>query len=328
MTLVARPFCLPRTAKHDARRAFISFSELLLLLAILAVLALLLIPAVHKARAAVQRAACQNNLRQLGTALLAFHDQNGVFPASGGYRGEAAYLVELSPTEGPCGGGCRWGVGHPGRGPEDQPGSWAYSLWPFLDPAAAAGAGAGPHAGAGVALPVLLCPGRGRSSLQAVAASDPVYAGLRYASHPAAAGPWGKSDFAGNGLVLPQRGAALLRIASIGNGLSHTVLMGEKALDPQAYESGGWHWDAPVFAGGPAHSRTGTRVLRDQIDPERSPAGAFANAWGSPHAGGAHFLFADGSVRVLRHGVSGPALLRLLSPGGCSARAGTLLCQQ
>jgi prepilin-type processing-associated H-X9-DG protein len=298
------------TASGPPRRAF-SMVELLLVLGIAAVLLLLFVPAVQKAREGAARAACQNNLRHLGAALLRFHDQKGVFPTAGGYHGEPDYLVQTGPAGGPWGDGCRAGVGYPGRLPDEQPGSWAYSVWPYLDPNADRSA---PSGGRGVGLPVLLCPARGRPALQTVPDRDPVYADFRYAAFPEGGGSWGKTDYACNGLALPPRGAGLLRIAGMGDGLASTVLVGEKALDPQAYATGGWHWDGPAFAGGLGTSRTGTLVVRDQADPERSPTGLFANNWGSAHPCGGHFLFADGSVRVRAHGSGGATLLWLMTP--------------
>ncbi len=63
-----------------SKRNGFTLIELLVVIAIIGLLAALLLPALGAVMASVRRSQCANNLRQIGVAMLAYHQTDGVMP--------------------------------------------------------------------------------------------------------------------------------------------------------------------------------------------------------------------------------------------------------
>jgi hypothetical protein len=291
---------VPISRIRSPRRG-LSALELLVVVGIIGVVVGLLLPAVQSVRESAARTQCANNLKQIGLATLCFHDACGCLPTNGGFPpGQPFNLETNEPGE-----SYDWGFGDPTRAGIDQPGSWAFSVLPYLDQEAA-------YKGTdyGTLLKVYLCPTRGRESPQTAPAKDPgpVFVGWTYET--AGRNPWSKTDYATNAAVVLNRGQ-LMTLVRITDGTSKTILAGEKSMDPRAYNTGGWGWDEPVFTGGSSGtSRSGTLVNRD------APGVVFEYNWGTPHTDICQFLFADGSVHPISTSIPESTMHALLTPQG------------
>jgi prepilin-type N-terminal cleavage/methylation domain-containing protein/prepilin-type processing-associated H-X9-DG protein len=94
-----------------ARRTAFTLVELLVVIAIIGTLIALLLPAIQSAREAARRLQCNNNLKQIGLALHAYHNSYNQFPS--GYRST---------------------VGSNGLADDKGPGwGWAAYILPFME---------------------------------------------------------------------------------------------------------------------------------------------------------------------------------------------------
>ncbi len=123
---------------HPCRRA-LTLLELLLVLAGIALLVGLLIPAIQSVRSAASRLRCASNLRQIGLALQQHHDATQVFPSNGGWDGHQSILasngasIHTTVLESTFSLLFTWGVGVPALSPQEQTGSWAYAILPYVE---------------------------------------------------------------------------------------------------------------------------------------------------------------------------------------------------
>ena len=153
---------------------------------------------------------------------------------------------------------------------------------------------------------LFICPSR-RAAVAQLAQNDAL------ATYSGSGWKWGKTDYAANAFVCPNRPLPLLSMAAITDGTSHTILAGEKAIDPNVYAAGSWYWDEPFFLGGSdSTSRKGSGLVIDR----RGDYAAARENWGSPHPAGSQFLFADGSVHLIAWGTSPQTVQALMTPNG------------
>jgi prepilin-type N-terminal cleavage/methylation domain-containing protein/prepilin-type processing-associated H-X9-DG protein len=294
------------TRTSRPRRAF-SLVEVVVVIAILALLSGLVVAAVQRVRESAAKASCSNNLRQIALAAHQYHDQFKALPPG---------------TRSPA-------------GPDPMPFvSWQAQILPFLDQpdlwhltVAAFRSEPDflrnpPHAGLSTPLRIYGCPSDPRAATAPVLADGIARALTSYQ------GSEGTRASRQDGVLFLD---SKIRLADISDGASSTLLAGERPPSPD-FLFGWWYAGWGQDRDGEGDAVLGVRTLNRQDKYPSCPVGPYHFQQGdlknlcdtfhfwSPHPGGAHFLFADGSVHFLRYSAD-PILPALATRAGGEAVA-------
>lgn len=295
------------TSGRDARvpRWAFTLIELLVVIAIISVLMGMLLPAVQKAREAASRISCTNNLKQIGLAMHMHHNDHERLPPS-------RLPVDYVPASG---GPVYWPTGKA---------TWAVLILPYLEQDNLyrqwnLGGLYYDQTPIARTTPVkgYFCPSRrsaGGGSAASVFGDTPSW--ITGAAHyPGALGDYAvvvdrSGSDTSNVCTGPMTGAfqreSGLSFAAFTDGLSNTLLVGEKHV-PQGKEGAGW-WDCSIYNGDyhTCSTRAASIAYPLTINP-RDTGWKF----GSLHTGVVMFCFGDGGVRTVPVTIN-PATLELL----------------
>jgi hypothetical protein len=284
----------------------VTLIEILVVIAIVGLLSALLLPAVLQAREAANRAGCSNNLKNVGLALVNYHDGYGSFPF-GFNEHETLWSSMILPQ-------IELGAMYDTLiFQETGPGQWDSD--------------SANERAACTLIPPYRCPGLPVPKHLDDNPSGSIMEGRVPVSYRACSGSNGWSDAAAtippsapsgavaldslllNGIIY---GDSSTQISDVKDGTSNTILVGESYTDPAFVKDGQamdyWQLGAPQTgtwfpggAGGTEFSEgigsTGPR-MNSRLD-QSVPGAVMEVSFGSYHPGGATFALADDAVRFI-----------------------------
>ncbi|HKB04619.1 MAG TPA: DUF1559 domain-containing protein [Gemmataceae bacterium] len=292
--------------------------ELLVVIAIIAILIGLLLPAVQKVREAASRMKCTNNLKQMGLAIHNYHDVNDYFPRA---------RPSLN-TQGQIGGGYTYGyIYDPAVWPvpADSIGSWIFRILPYMEQE-------------NVARPILSAQNAAQYNPEWTKLNNQDVAFIHCPSDTRTKngttsiltgylGVTGSDEREGsdatNGIFAVntwqlQRPRPTIRMSSVTDGLSNTLMIGERPPASDLF----WGWwmysDSDNIL---AYPNRETFTVSGCKPPEYFRADRISNRtsachYWSVHPGGGNWLLGDGSVRFFSYGAATTTLVDMSSANG------------
>lgn len=293
-----------RPSRMDAHRGF-TLVELLVVIAIIGVLVALLLPAVQAAREAARRMQCANNLRQIGLATHNMHDTYNFLPpaflgdntdAQNGWATWAALILPYAEGSNQFN---KWDLKY--RVADQIPEAYQTKIKLYVCPSRPT------HV---LSVNDFKNPGGALGDYAACFGTDNQFAKSNGAMIPNK--PDVVTDSSGNQFLA--RWSGQLTMASITDGTSNTILVGEKHIRKNSLR--GKNEDRSIFSGIRNTHRRMAGVSPDgsevrPLQPPDSTTATSNSSFGGPHPGVCQFVFVDGSTQALRIDLDITTLSRL-----------------
>lgn len=306
-----------KSKKGFTQKKGFTLIELLVVIAIIAILIGLLLPAVQKVREAAATLQCKNNLKQIGLAMMTYHDTNLAF----------TYAGSDGPNKTCCNANTRVGW------------TWCFQILPFMEQNSVYSL---PDTAAGnllvqnTIIKSYYCPSR---------------------RQPVVYSSGARCDYAGNGgtsmgtrgldgMLVAQWTAipnpvypinfppnqAARKITDVVDGTSNTIMIAEKQVhistmgtgkaggDNEPWHDSGWDQDHVRFGNNPDGGNIVNGVnlnpsdslpLPDSKHPNSTGGNFWSTRFGSSHSGIFNAVFSDGSVKSMSYNIDAANWLRL-----------------